>query len=226
MTREFVRDLSFLAEHIMMADVTPDCFTRFDEDAPDAVEKLRLLFRCREQAPSWAPDKVGDLVMKADRDKASCDVRRRRAQWHIDFKRRYRPEVVEWIDTGHKQEKPAWCAAARNAWPSCAWHPCCASAAARNARPVCAWHPCCASAADGRKRPIWQSQPIDLGAALALCDSVLLLWPHADGPPLITLAFRGSKTYQDYFVTDASPRFVPLPDGHFLDADFPAAAFW
>ena len=137
---------------IMMDDVTPDAFARFDENDPDAADKLRLMLKCREEAPVWAPDKVGDLARKGEKEAAACEVRRRRAVWAVDFKRRYQPEVIEWIDTGHKREKPC---------------------------------------------------------------AVLLLKPRESrgGPPLIAVAFRGSKTTQDYFITDASPRFVPLPEG-------------
>ena len=150
---------------IMMDDVTPDAFARFDENDPDAADKLRLMLKCREEAPVWAPDKVGDLARKGEKEAAACEVRRRRAVWAVDFKRRYQPEVIEWIDTGHKREKPC---------------------------------------------------------------AVLLLKPRESrgGPPLIAVAFRGSKTTQDYFITDASPRFVPLPEGATQDADVSAAAFW
>ncbi|KAL1498629.1 hypothetical protein AB1Y20_013942 [Prymnesium parvum] len=161
LTRQFVRDLSFLCEHIVMFDMPLDAFSRID-DAADAADRLRLRLSCREEALWWAPDKVGELEMKRSKHAATCEVRRRRASWYVAFKRRHAPVVVEWIDTAQGQEKPC---------------------------------------------------------------AVLLLHPHgATGRPLITVAFRGSKTYQDYFVTDASPRFVPLPERADDDADLSAAA--
>ena len=42
--------------------------------------------------------------------------------------------------------------------------------------------------------------------------AVLLLRP-IDRPPIVAVAFRGSKTLQDYVVTDASPSFIPVPMG-------------
>jgi len=165
-SRIFVRDMARLAEHIVMNDV-PAEFWSFDASSPDATEALRLQLSCRERAPFFAPDKVGEHTEKPETEKASCKVRWQRASWCVAFNRDYSPVVADCIDTGHNTEKPAL---------------------------------------------------------------VLLLRPRkASGPPLITVAFRGSKTLQDYLITDASPSFLPLPLGELgeqlgLSSPTPSAA--
>lgn len=150
-SRSFVRDLSFLAEHAVMNDVHSD-FWNFDAEAEDAAATLQLQLRCRERAPFFAPDKVGRTAELDPAAAAECEVRRRRAIWLVEFKRRYQPTVVEWVDTGVGYEKQA---------------------------------------------------------------CVLLLHPQPETQlppePIIAIVFRGSKTYQDYFITDASFWSVALP---------------
>ena len=148
-SRDFVRDMARLAEHIMMNDV-PEDFWSFDEAAPSAADELKLRLRCREQAPFFAPDKVGDVAEKPASEANSCHVRWQRASWCIKFKQLYRPHVADWIDTGVATEKPA---------------------------------------------------------------CVLLLKPIDGEPPIVAVAFRGSKTLQDYARTDISPSFIPVPCG-------------
>ena len=99
-SREFVTDMSKLAEHIMMNDVPPGFWTSFDEAAVDAAERLRLELACREPYPFWAPDKCGDQVQQPASKKESCAVRLRRATWTIAFKKKYQPSVADWIDSG------------------------------------------------------------------------------------------------------------------------------
>lgn len=149
-SRTFVRDMGRLAEHAMMNDMPPG-FWDFDAAAPDAAEKLQLRLRCRETAPFFAPDKVGELTEKGESEAASCPVRLRRAVWTVALKQRYSPVLAEWVDTAVATEKPA---------------------------------------------------------------AVLLLTPPG-AAPLVVVAFRGSKTYQDYFKTDASPNFMAVPRGAF-----------
>mmetsp|Transcript_5506 Transcript_5506/g.9331 ORF Transcript_5506/g.9331 Transcript_5506/m.9331 type:complete len:368 (+) Transcript_5506:62-1165(+) len=169
LSREFVRDMALLAEHLMMHDLFPGTFEINSKSPPDVrAAKLALSLTCREVPPRWAPDKYGDLEMRPDGNPGiACEVRRRRALGAVGFQERWRPVVVEWIDSGHGLEK------------QCA---------------------------------------------------VLLLWPSAGGeenrlksPPLIVVAFRGSKTHQDYFVTDISPRFIPVCGPHSYDADWGSA---
>ena len=152
-SRDFVCNMARLAEHIMMNDVPMD-FWDFDEAEPLAAEELRLRLRCREQAPFFAPDKVGDVPEKPPAEAASCHVRWQRARWTVAFKQQFKPTVADWIDTGVGLEKPA---------------------------------------------------------------CVLLLEPLQGGPPLIAVAFRGSKTFQDYARTDVSPSFIPVPCGDLAD---------
>jgi pimeloyl-ACP methyl ester carboxylesterase len=152
-SREFVRDMARLAEGIVMNDVGRD-YWEFDDSSSTAAADLRLKFRCRETAPMFAPDRCGDQAEKPPEEAGSCAVRWQRAMWSIDFKRRYHPSVIDWIDTGVNQEK------------QCA---------------------------------------------------ILLLQPKG-APPIVAVAFRGSKSLQDYVRTDISPRFVPLPSG-FLAGD-------
>jgi hypothetical protein len=149
-SREFARDMARLAEHIVMYDVT-EGYWDFDAKSEGAAEALQLRLNSREQAPFFAPDKVGSVGEKSEVESHLCPVRWQRARWAIAFKEKYDPHTVAWIDTGVSTQKPAL---------------------------------------------------------------VLLLWPDGrERPPLITVAFRGSKTYQDYFVTDASPSFIPVPLG-------------
>jgi hypothetical protein len=120
---------------------------------------LRLALRCREAAPWWAPDKVGELQELPKGREGECAVKMRRSAWAVALKSRYSPESVEWIDSGVEQEKPC---------------------------------------------------------------TVLLLRPREGSEEgseelLIVVAFRGSKTTQDYFLTDSSPRFVPLPTADWAD---------
>ena len=149
-SREFVRDIARLAEHIVMNDVHAD-FWSFDCWTPEAAEQLRLKLNSRERAPFFAPDKVGELQQKGEHDKAKCMVRRLRARWAVEFKQRYAPQLVEWIDSGRDYEKPA----------------------------------------------------------------AVHLLNRKDAPPIIAVAFRGSKTLQDYAVTDVarSISFLPVPLG-------------
>ena len=157
-SREFVRDMARLAEQIIMYDVPNDFFT-FDCSQPDSAKRLRLALKCREQPAFFAPDKVGELAEKSDADKESCQVRWKRALWTIAFKKRYRPVVVDWVDTGRDNEKQAL---------------------------------------------------------------VMLLTPTEGAastePPIITVAFRGSKTFADYAVTDINPMMLPLPTGELSDS--------
>lgn len=147
-SREFVRDMARLAEGIFMYDVTPD-FWKFDATLPTAVNDLQGKLRSREQAPFFAPDKVGSIAEKPAAEAMTCRVRWQRAAWAVEFKQRYAPVVVDFIDTGVGLEKPA----------------------------------------------------------------VVMLLEQAGQPPLITVTHRGSKTLGDYFLTDASPLFIPLPLG-------------
>ena len=105
-SREFVRDMARLSEHIVMNDV-PDDFWAFDAAKPDAAEELRLRLNSRERAPFFAPDKIGELQEKPEAEKHRCQVRWQRAFWCVAFKRRYGPSVADWIDTGKDQEKPS-----------------------------------------------------------------------------------------------------------------------
>ena len=53
-------------------------------------------------------------------------------------------------------------------------------------------------------------QWVDTAVATEKQAAVLLLRPKGT-PPLVTVVWRGSKTTQDYLVTDANPMFIPLP---------------
>lgn len=145
-SREFVRDIAWLAEHIVMSDV-PDDF--WNDASSSTAPLLQKRLNSREDAPFFAPDKVGDVVARSFDEADQCAVRWQRALWTIKFKERYSPCVADFIDTAVGTEKPA---------------------------------------------------------------VVLLLRPTSQ-PPIIAVAFRGSKTMQDYFLTDISPKFVPLPLG-------------
>lgn len=144
-SREFVRDMARLAEHIVMYDVVFNMFS-FDPASTTAAE-LKMRLRSRESAAF--PDKVGDEAEKSKAEASSCYVRGQRARWLIAFKQRYDPIVADWIDTAVQTEKQA---------------------------------------------------------------AVLLLRPP-DEPPLVVVAFRGSKALQDYVRTDINPSFVPVPLG-------------
>jgi hypothetical protein len=145
-SREFVRDIAWLAEHIVMSDI-PDDF--WNDASSSTAPLLQKRLNSREEAPFFAPDKVGDVVARSFDEADQCAVRWQRALWTIKFKERYSPCVADFIDTAVGTEKPA---------------------------------------------------------------VVLLLRPSSQ-PPIIAVAFRGSKTMQDYFLTDISPKFVPLPLG-------------
>lgn len=105
-SREFVRDMARLAEHIVMNDI-PNHFWDFDGNDDAAAERLRLRLQSRERAPFFAPDKVGQVTEKPEEEKASCHVRWQRAKWCVAFKNQYSPSVADWIDTGIDTEKPA-----------------------------------------------------------------------------------------------------------------------
>ena len=145
-SRGFVRDIARLAEHIVMSDV-PDDF--WNDASSSTAPQLQKRLNSREEAPFFAPDKVGDVVARSFDEADQCAVRLQRALWTIKFKARYSPCVADFVDTAVGTEKPA---------------------------------------------------------------VVLLLRPTRQ-PPIIAVAFRGSKTLQDYFLTDISPKFVPLPLG-------------
>eukprot|EP00967_Tisochrysis_lutea_P118701 scaffold193105_cov30-Tisochrysis_lutea.AAC.3 len=112
-SRRFVLDMAIFAEHIVMNDVH-EGFFQFDEaceartvSTSDVVRarSLSARLRCREMAPWWAPDKVGQLSELPASKASSCSVRLRRAAWAIGFARRWSPEVIAWIDTGVGMEK-------------------------------------------------------------------------------------------------------------------------
>jgi hypothetical protein len=115
-SRAFVRDMAIFAEHIVMNDVHEHFFT-FGSDSPPsrssgsgnqlqaAARSVSRSLRCREAAPWWAPDKVGELSQLPASQASRCGVRLRRAAWAVGFARRWSPEVLDWIDTGVGTEK-------------------------------------------------------------------------------------------------------------------------
>ena len=106
-SRASVLHFAWLAEHLMHYDMQREPRDAhdhwdFDPDEPTAAETLRGRLRCRESAPFFAPDKVGELkglpLNKAA--VAQCEVLRRRSLWMVEFRRHYKPVLLEWIDTG------------------------------------------------------------------------------------------------------------------------------
>ena len=95
-SREFVRDLAWFAEQLVMTDMTPQFFDDAD----------KLCAACRERPAFFAPDKVG-----ADASEAA--VAATRAAWAAHLRERYTPRVVEFIDTGVGQQKQACVAVLR-----------------------------------------------------------------------------------------------------------------
>ena len=111
-SRASVLHFSWLAEHFMHYDMQREpgdahAHWDFDPEEPAAAEKLRGRLRCREAAPFFAPDKVGELKgLPLDKAaKAQCEVLRRRSLWMVEFRRLYKPVLLEWIDTGTGREK-------------------------------------------------------------------------------------------------------------------------
>jgi hypothetical protein len=117
-SRAFVRDIAIFAEHIVMNDVHEGFFS-FDGSAipasrgsgssepleTAAARSVSRGLRCREAAPWWAPDKVGELSQLPESQASRCGVRLRRAAWAVGFANRWSPEVLDWIDTGVGTEK-------------------------------------------------------------------------------------------------------------------------
>lgn len=116
-SRAFVRDMAIFAEHIVMNDVHENFFA-FGSDSlasrgsgsgeplpTAAARSVSRGLRCREAAPWWAPDKVGELSQLPPSQASRCGVRLRRAAWAVGFARRWSPEVLDWIDTGVGTEK-------------------------------------------------------------------------------------------------------------------------
>jgi len=110
-SRAFVRDMAIFAEHIVMNDVHAGFFdfhsgaARGKHTAPAVARALAPMLRCREKAPWWAMDKVGELSERPPSEASRCNVRLRRAAWAVSFARRWSPEVLEWVDTGVEMEK-------------------------------------------------------------------------------------------------------------------------
>ena len=73
-SREFVRDLAWFAEQLVMTDMTPQFFDDAD----------KLCAACRERPAFFAPDKVG-----ADASEAA--VAATRAAWAAHLRERYTP---------------------------------------------------------------------------------------------------------------------------------------
>ena len=99
-SRAFVTDMARLAEGLVMQDMHREFW---DFDAASSVASVQAGLVCREHA--GFPDKCGDLVALPESEASSCEVRRRRAAWALELRERYRPRVLEWIDSGVGCEK-------------------------------------------------------------------------------------------------------------------------
>ena len=88
-SREFVRDMARLAEHIVMNDI-PNHFWDFDGNDDAAAERLRLRLQSRERAPFFAPDKVGKS-RKSQRRRRHLVTSAGSAKWCVAFKNQYSP---------------------------------------------------------------------------------------------------------------------------------------
>ena len=99
-SRAFVADMARLAEGLVMQDMHREFW---DFDAASSVASVQAGLVCREHA--GFPDKCGDIVALPESEASSCEVRRRRAAWALELRERYRPRVLEWIDSGVGCEK-------------------------------------------------------------------------------------------------------------------------
>ena len=99
-SRAFVTDMARLAEGLVMQDMHREFW---DFDAASSVASVQAGLVCREHA--GFPDKCGDIVALPESEASSCEVRRRRAAWALELRERYRPRVLEWIDSGVGCEK-------------------------------------------------------------------------------------------------------------------------
>jgi hypothetical protein len=98
--RQFVTSMARLSEGLVMHDITRGFFP-----IRCTVDELQRRLSCSEKAAFFAKDKVGEITMLAEERADHCEVRRRRAAWALDLDRRYRPEVIAWIDTQVGLEK-------------------------------------------------------------------------------------------------------------------------
>jgi hypothetical protein len=73
-----VRDIAWLAEHIVMSDI-PDDF--WNDASSSTAPLLQKRLNSREEAPFFAPDKVGDVVARTFDEADQCAVRWQRALW-------------------------------------------------------------------------------------------------------------------------------------------------
>ena len=99
-SRAFVADMARLAEGLVMQDMHRE-FWGFD--VASSVASVQAGLVCREHAAF--PDKCGDIAALPESEASSCEVRRRRAVWALELRERYRPRVLEWIDSGVGCEK-------------------------------------------------------------------------------------------------------------------------
>lgn len=146
----------------------------------------RRAMESRERHPFWAPDKVGEVTMKGAAEK--CEVRRRRAEWARLLKRRYSPQAIAWCDTAVGMEK---------------------------AVSVSVFFPPDDVVATGsiEKDFVGTDEYASSRASDECIQERRVCTPSDQAPnvpPLIVVSFRGSKRAADYFVTDLSPRFIPL----------------
>ena len=106
--RDLMAGVAKLAEQVMMHDLSPEMWNQIDTTKPEAaIASLRASLCCREPSTRLAVDKVGDTFMLPEEQAAACPVRKLRAEQAVQLKRAFKARVVEWIDTGAGNEKPA-----------------------------------------------------------------------------------------------------------------------
>ena len=106
--RDLMAGVAKLAEQVMMHDLSPEMWNQIDTTKPEAaIASLRASLCCREPSTRLAVDKVGDTFMLPEEQAAACPVRKLRAEQAVQLKRAFKARVVEWIDTGVGNEKPA-----------------------------------------------------------------------------------------------------------------------